>query len=117
MNSYTLIEKNGSRYVANMNGDVLYDATGISPQRIAAMVKNGEYVNWRIHHLAMEPPNTPGMGAERRIYNKGKWFNEGDNVLDVMIQHPKRTYKDCVLMATMEGLRIDEQGILRRIAE
>jgi hypothetical protein len=116
MNSYTLIEKDGCRYVANMRGDILYDATGLSLSRIAAMVKNGEYVNWRIHHLAMEPPNTRGMGQER-TFNKGKWFNEGDNVLDVMVKHPKRTYKDCVLMATMEGLRIDSAGILRRIAE
>lgn len=117
MTSYTIIERDGMVYVANINGDILYDATGLSRARIAAMVKNKEYVNWRVHHLAMEPPNTPGMGVERKVLNKGRWFNEGDNVIDEMAKHPKRTYKDCVLMATMEGLRIDGCGILRRIAE
>jgi hypothetical protein len=116
LKNYRLKEEYGCTYVTNKNGDVLYEATGLTEGRIMAMARNGEYTDWRQHRLAMDPPNTRGMGGER-IFNRGKWFEEGDNVVDVLEKHPKRTYKDCVLMATMEGLRIDECGILRRIVE
>lgn len=116
MTDAVIIERNGCKYLANADGDILYECGNLTNSRIIAMVKNGEYVNWRLYHLAMEPPNTRGMGVEK-IYNKGTWFKEGDFIFDVLKKHPKRSYKDCVAMATMEGLRIDECGILRRMAK
>ena len=115
MTDYMIIERDGMKYVANADGDILYDATGIRNERIAAMVRNKEYVNWRLCALAIEAPNTRGMGGEK-IYNKGTWFKEGDFIFDILKKHPKRTYADCLLVASMEGFRIDECGILRRIA-
>lgn len=114
MTDYMIIERDGCKYVANINGDILYDATGLNNARIAAMVRNREYVNWRLYHTALEAPNTPGLGVERRKYNTGRWFEEGDFIFDVLKKHPKRSYKDCVAMATMEGLEIGENGILRK---
>lgn len=113
MTDYMIIERDGCKYVANIDGDILYEATGLSNARIAAMVRNREYVNWRKYSLAIEAPNTRGMGQDR-VYNKGTWFKEGDFIFDVLKRHPKRSYKDCVTMAAAEGLVIGDNGILRK---
>lgn len=114
MTDYAIIERDGCKYVTNIEGDILYEATGISNARIAAMVRNREYVNWRI--ASMEAPNTRACYGEKK-YNVGRWFEEGDSIFDVLKKHPKRTYADCLLIAASEGFRIDECGILRRMTE
>ena len=115
MTDAVIIERNGCKYLANADGDILYECGNLTNSRIIAMVRNGEYTNWRRYHLACEAPNTPGMGE--KTYNKARWFNEGDFIFDILKKHPKRTYADCLLVASMEGFRIDECGILRRMAE
>ena len=115
MTDAVIIERDGCKYLANANGDILYECGNLTNSRIIAMVRNGEYTNWRLYHLACEAPNTPGMGEKK--YNTGRWFNEGDFIFDVLKKHPKRTYADCLLVAGMEGFRIDECGILRRMAK
>lgn len=116
MTDYMIIERDGCKYVANVDGDILYEATNLTNSRIAAMVRNKEYVDWRRYSLAADVPNTRGMGQNRKL-NTGRWFEEGDFIFDVLKKHPKRTYADCVLMATMEGLYIDASGILRKVTQ
>jgi hypothetical protein len=114
MTDAMIIEKGADKYLANGNGDILYDVTGIPNSQVLAAVRNGTYVNWRLYNLERDAPNTRGMHPER-TYNKGRWFEEGDFIFDILKKHPKRTYADCVLMAKMEGLVIGDNGILRRV--
>lgn len=113
MTDYMIIERDGCKYVANLDGDILYEATGLSNARIAAMVRNREYVDWRKYSLAIDAPNTKGMYGEK-TYNKNTWFKEGDFIFDILKKHPKRSYKDCVAVATMEGFVIGDNGIIRK---
>lgn len=100
---YQIIHQDGEKYLANLKGDILYTVTGIPNCMIAAACETGQYYDWHAHSIT--PPKTRGMRSEP-TYNKGAWIREGDNVVDVMMAHPKRTYKEMLFMASLEGLQI-----------
>jgi hypothetical protein len=109
MRQYQIIHKDGEKYLANMDGDILYTVTGIPNSMIDAACKNGSYYNW--HLFSITPPRK-SLHTDKQ-YNIGTWMKEGDNVIDILMKHPKRTYNECLFMAKLSGLAIVDGVVVK----
>lgn len=108
---FYIVVQDNNRYLASKRGDMLYDVQELNDEMVLTQCRMKSFVDWKLNnHFA---PNARGVKDPMKAV-QFKWFKEGDCVVTHMMQHPGRTYNECVFVARQEGFDIVDGFITRK---
>jgi hypothetical protein len=117
MNSCSIKKsRDGVRYVANKDGDFLFDVSN-TDIKLHDDYKQSQFYDWRRFYTASEIKSKCTRRIPKHLvqtYNN-TWYKEGDNVLLSLMRHKGRSLNEAKFMLKQCGLKMNEEGIAVKI--